>query len=550
MADKFPAAGVVFCGLRVWSDQSNGDIYFKPDLQLGGVPLTLPVLAFAELDRLKLGNIEPRIVCCDEAGKPTDAAVRMFLRREIAACLQKGEAGIAFSRFGWAQLPDGRHIYATGDRIIGSVDGYDYILSPELRAYALCDDVEKPDSVVVREWLKRISRDAAVLIPLAAFVVRSLLLPLFDQAGFPLRFLLYLVGVQGSGKTTAVNDFALLLTDRKTNMSAPAARALSSKAAARDFVTMYRDLPVSLDDVCTSTSAETRRQSKETAAAILRFAADRIPEIRKLPGGRQRSMQCEAGVIITGEFPMRATSDLTRCVIVNVDHQMKHRKPDDRRITTAAISRFLAYSAANYDEIGAEIAQALHEFRADESKDSAPRQQQHLGELSCAFQLFVKYAAEIGALSDQEVPTWTCALQDALEYSLSENNRLVESFEAKTVSNIAKILVDAMKNDVLLVANDEDEFVRHPDDFDGFKRKKVGKRFLRLDSIANLLTSVSGRNWTANETGKCLRENGLVNPGKENHTAKAKFPGLGRFVPLDWKQLKQQAQRASIAGRY
>ena len=162
----------------------------------------------------------------------------------------------------------------------------------------------------------------------------------------------------------------------------------------------------------------------------------------------------------------------------------------------------------------------------------------------------MKYAAEIGALSDQEVQMWTCALQDALGYSLSENNRLVESFEAKTVSNIAKILVDAMKNDVLLVANDEDEFVRHPDDFDGFKRKKVGKRFLRLDSIANLLTSVSGRNWTANETGKCLRENGLVNPGKENHTAKAKFPGLGRFVPLDWKQLKKQAQRASIAGRY
>lgn len=239
---------------------------------------------------------------------------------------------------------------------------------------------------------------------------------------------------------------------------------------------------------------------------------------------------------------MTAASDLTRCVLVNVDHQMRGRQEDDRRITTAAMSRFLAYCAANYDEIATKVMQALQEFRADEAEDSAPRQQQHLAELSCAFQIVLEYANAIGALSSKERQEWIRVLQVALENSLSENNRLVEAFETKTVTNIAKTLVDAMKSGELHLADDKDEFERDPAVFDGFKCKKTGMRFLRLDSIARLLTNRTGHQWTSNQAGQLLRENGLVSPGKENHTAKAKFPGLGRFVPLDWKELKRQAK--------
>ena len=39
-----------------------------------------------------------------------------------------------------------------------------------------------------------------------------------------------------------------------------------------------------------------------------------------------------------------------------------------------------------------------------------------------------------------------------------------------------------------------------------------------------------------------LRENGLVEVGKDGHTAKSKFPKLGRFVPLNKVELEKQAK--------
>ena len=66
--------------------------------------------------------------------------------------------------------------------------------------------------------------------------------------------------------------------------------------------------------------------------------------------------------------------------------------------------------------------------------------------------------------------------------------------------------------------------------------------YIRLSSLQELLTSVSGKVWTDSATGKLLRENGLVEVGKDGHTAKAKFPQLGRFVPINKENLEKQAK--------
>lgn len=66
--------------------------------------------------------------------------------------------------------------------------------------------------------------------------------------------------------------------------------------------------------------------------------------------------------------------------------------------------------------------------------------------------------------------------------------------------------------------------------------------YIRLASLKKLLTSVSGKIWTDSAVGKQLRESGLVEVGKDGHTAKSKFPKLGRFVPLSKEKLEKQAK--------
>lgn len=390
--------------VRVYQELGDGDSNFTLTLTQDGRQYTLPPYPIEQIDRFRIGQIDPRFVALDKDGKPTDARVRAILRRAISQELRQGTSGVLLSRTGWAKLPNWKYVYNTGTQVLGDTGGIKVMLSEALPRLELTDQcTEIDDKQLLRSYLRKLSREPDILILLAAHMVRSLLASMFERLGFPLRYILYLVGIQGSGKTTAANDFGLPLTDVTQNTPAPATRALSSKSAVRDFAAEYRDMTALLDDVCTSSSAETRRISTNIAAYTLRFAADRIPETISRPGGGQRKVRCTSGLIITGEFPMQKPSDLTRCVIVEVDHQMRGKEADDRAVSSAVASRFVQYLAEHFDSVSDEIQSALSTFRADAVAEGGPRQQQHLGEISCAFQLLLEYARAIGAIDDIEM---------------------------------------------------------------------------------------------------------------------------------------------------
>lgn len=528
--------------VRVYREMDGGGSNFTLTLTQDGHQYTLPPYSVDNIDRFRIGKIDPRFVALDEDGKATDTRVQAVLKEAISQEIRQGRCGVLLNRTGWAKLPNGRHIYNTGMQVIGDAGGIEVKLSdtlPQLELTDRCTEME--DKQVLQSYLRKLSREPDILILLVAHMVRSLLASMFERLGFPLRYILYLVGVQGSGKTTAANDFGLPFTDVTQNTPAPATRALSSKSAVRDFAAEYRDMSALLDDVCTSSSAETRRISTNIAAYTLRFAADRIYEAISRPGGGQRKVRCTSGLIITGEFPMQKPSDLTRCVIVEVDHQMRGKEADDRAVSSAVATRFVKHIAEHYDLISAEISSALSDFHADAVEEGGPRQQQHMGELSCSFQLLLEYARSIGAIDDVEIAEWGLRLQNALECALAANMRLTAKFERENVSNIAKIIVDAMKSETILLAKSKEKFSKKPDKYAGFEGRKRTV-YIRLSSLQELLTSVSGKVWTDSAVGKQLRENGLVEVGKDGHTAKAKFPQLGRFVPINKENLEKQAK--------
>ena len=432
--------------VRVYREMDGGGSNFTLTLTQDGQQYTLPPYSVDNIDRFRIGKIDPRFVALDEDGKATDTRVQAVLKAAISQEIRQGRCGVLLNRTGWAKLPNGRHIYNTGMQVIGDAGGIEVKLSdtlPQLELTDRCTEME--DKQVLQSYLRKLSREPDILILLVAHMVRSLLASMFERLGFPLRYILYLVGVQGSGKTTAANDFGLPFTDVTQNAPAPATRALSSKPAVRDFAAEYRDMSALLDDVCTSSSAETRRISTDIAAYTLRFAADRIYEAISRPGGGQRKVRCTAGLVITGEFPMQKPSDLTRCVIVEVDHQMRGKEADDRMVSSATATRFIKYLAEHFDSVSDEIRMALSNFRADAVEEGGPRQQQHMGELSCSFQLLLEYARSIGAIDDLEMAEWRLRLQNALGRALSANMRLTAKFERENVSNVAKIIADAIK---------------------------------------------------------------------------------------------------------
>lgn len=237
---------------------------------------------------------------------------------------------------------------------------------------------------------------------------------------------------------------------------------------------------------------------------------------------------------------MSTSSDITRCVTVRVDHQMRGREPDDRAVSCAVLRNFVSYCAHCFDDVRAELSQALTEFR-EVPQDSSPRQQQHLAELSYAFQLLLDYTRKTGAISDADHGNLLGMLHQALNRCLSINAELVEEFDRREVTNPARLLLEAIEKDCLRIASDEKAYALDPDDYMGYYHKKRYLIFLRLEAIAAYFFEVSGRPFSTIETGKLLRSHGLAAMGQEGHTASAKRKGLGRFVPLNRKQLRQQA---------
>lgn len=504
-----------------------------------GERIELPLFSTSEIARLDLNRLDARLLCLDDHGARTDSEVRIYLQQQVAAELRAGRVGILFDRPGWTTLPCGRHVYVAGDRIIGDIGDLDYIIAPEVAAMTLPDQPEREAAEIVADFLSRLAREPNVLVLVAAQMFRAALNTTFEEIGRPMRHVMELVGEQGVGKTTAVNSFALPFTTVRGEI-ANSARALSSKAAVRDFLVARKDAAVLIDDVCTSTNAETQRKSAGLAAYLLRFAADNIAEMIKI-GGSCRELRNEAGVIITGEFPMATPSDITRCAIVPVVQQMTGGKRDDRLVTASALSRFLAYFASDYEAQRAILAHALEEFDPTAGQDSSPRQQRILAELSAAFQIFLDFALKINAISEKRHRKWGGMVKEACQVSLYANNRLLNEYQKTHLTNVCAVLWEAVRDGRIRLAENMESYRKTPDSFDGFKAGD-GRRMIKLVAIANAFEEASGRLCSPSAAGQLLRQAGLVEVGAENHTARAKFSNIGRFVSLKWKMVKKLAK--------
>ena len=395
------------------------------------------------------------------------------------------------------------------------------MIAPEVADIVLPDLPDQNNILIIKNYLDALERAPNVLIPLSAHLLRSLLSSVFTSYGYPIHHVLYILSRQGMGKTTAAKNFCLpfSLTD-VGNKAAFFVRALGSKAAVRDALTEPRDVAVLLDDICTSSDSQTQREVKSLAGYVIRFGADNTPVERKV-GNKNIQCRCQCGVLITGEFPMNTPSDITRCVMVQITEQMTDGKTDDRLTIAAAISRFLQHCAINYDNIVAEIKESFTKFDSNAVEDSGPRQQQILAELAFSFRLFLRFAEQAGALTEAEKAEWKMKLQSALSNSLRVNNQLLQDFNTKNVTNIAELIVAGIKFGGLKLADNLDKFDDYPKQYDGFEKK--GFRSIKLESIARYLTDLTGRHWTKNQVGQKLRECGLVDPGKEGHTASCKI---------------------------
>ena len=198
-------------------------------------------------------------------------------------------------------------------------------------------------------------------------------------------------------------------------------------AGFRENLRSARDLPVVLDDLCISSARDSQRKRLEVGAQAVREASNK-GAVRTRAGEHGQEPSTEAGVAITAEFDLGTISDVTRCIIVRLDHPMKGGRPDDRAIAAQALDAFLTWFVPRYHGEKERLQQCYEDAAAEGRLD---RLKTGLFCLRWAFNCFLRFAQGVGALGETEYRQTNRFLDMILQQMEARQRRLISSIDAQ-----------------------------------------------------------------------------------------------------------------------
>jgi len=287
----------------------------------GGFELRKTIL-LKDLCYRYLHATEPMISCPNAKAKSLfDEYLSELLREAVLSLPAKENAGVYFESFGWNTLPDGSQAYIYGKRAVGKC-GQRFCTSPNL------PELESGrQENALPELMEALENSSCIVTQMSAYLALAALRSQVLESGCKLQSVAYLYGPRDSGKTTLAQSMAAFTKPVSSRNATNFFDASSTSAALRDAMVIYRDLPVIVDDLCFSAGRQTERKRIETAALLIRQAANDTMITKKGPGGLNLDMSCDAAVIITAEFKLENESDVDRCIFFPI---LKKYKIDSR----------------------------------------------------------------------------------------------------------------------------------------------------------------------------------------------------------------------------
>ena len=288
-----------------------------------GAPPQTIVWPAEQLDRLNLEKLMPGCISRGTRGYSTRNLVITYLRMQLSQCdLPRGQY---FEQTGWQQI-DGQHCYlpdlAPENRLAEPpVDGSPpYLIAKETSSYHLSVDPTMSAETAVKQLLETFLPHLNVYLPVWAYALFSVCRSFLRDSGLSTACILYLIATQGFGKTATAKALCQLFDDSNGCITDVYDAGSTISAMERALMTT-RDRSVLLDDIYIGTNKAKQRERLASAAALLRFAANETKRT-KTRGSKNVSVSCAAGLVVTGEIPMEASSDVTRCILVRIREKL------------------------------------------------------------------------------------------------------------------------------------------------------------------------------------------------------------------------------------
>lgn len=401
-----------------------------------GAPPQTIVWPAEQLDRLNLEKLIPGCISRDARGRSTRNLVATYLRMQLSQCdLPRGQY---FDQTGWQQI-DGQHRYlpnlAPENRLAEPPEGGapPYLIAEGVSNYHLSVDPTISAETAVEQLLRTFMSNLQVYLPVWGYSLFSVCRSFLQDSGLPTACILYMIATQGFGKTATAKALCQLFDDSNGCITDVYDAGSTISAMERALVTT-RDRSVLLDDIYIGTNKAKQRERLASAAALLRFAANETQRT-KTQGSKNVSVSCAAGLVVTGEIPMEASSDVTRCIIVCIRKKLGGSgNPVDlaavRHTAATAMQGFLAWFGERYEEFCSCIKSEMEVQLAAVKSALHERVKKSLFELYWLLCRFSDYAEAVGAISAIAKEQLVHATEQALTevwHNIAEELRRIEN---------------------------------------------------------------------------------------------------------------------------
>jgi hypothetical protein len=348
--------------------------------------------------------------------------------RRVAVAIQTLSGEVperrVFTHTGW-RLIDRSWLYMHAGGALGTagpVDGIEVQLPEELQRFDLtagapgdlCDAIDASMALCNVAPLK-------VTIPLLAGVYRA--------AVGDVDFALHISGQTGA-KKTELGALAQQHVGPGNLARVPPASWMSTGNSLEVTAFAAKDAPLLVDDFVPQGSQVDRARQNAQADRLFRALGNKTGRGRLTPDGRQRRVRPPRSLIIsTGEEIPAGHSLRARLVIV----QVQPGDVDDEKLTMAqrdaasgayanAMAGFIRWLASRLNEVRADLKRMTSERRIKLPRRVHARTADNIAQLSAAWTIWLRFVAETGAMTLEEISqveatVWQALVDLAVEQS-------------------------------------------------------------------------------------------------------------------------------------
>ncbi|MBR2132559.1 MAG: hypothetical protein IJ955_08530 [Oscillospiraceae bacterium] len=480
------------------------------------------------MDQLTLKHIKKQCPILRFRNKKASASFDDTLISALIEGLNNGtiQRGYYFEKAGAITFPDGHIGFLRGSELIGMCN-CPFALAPSIQSIHLLGE-DTPFS----QFVPLLLSSPLQVFPVFSYVLLTSIRSLLIENGIDLQAVLYIVGGQGLGKTTLATRIAGIYT--KDGKTTGIVQAGSTLAAVNTLILNSRDQPVIIDDLCLSASRDTARKRVDLASKLIRQGTGCVPIIKKC-GNDIKELPCEAGLIMTAEFPLENLSDLTRCIIIPVLSRLDI--PDDLTpaIVGAAVRHYSHWFSRHVDD---EIVYFQQAIKEKEDCDIDARIFTNYTCLNIVFSSFLRSLDELGISSHLKKQSIR-KMNKALDSALKKQHDMIDTIKSRfPKGNLAYCIVNGFKGKKFDLTDDIEKLHKH----DGIMWKE--DLCLKHEVLIRFIHQQSGyQKWSSHQIAHDLNDIGALVLQEENAFTVHLTKGSPRVYRIRLKTLKKHSKR-------